>query len=354
MIGKSKGEIVKIAPGPGSFTDAYDHRRNFNIRNAQFNRRFFADKDVTPRTGRFYPRGILKGIAGIFPQNVQPFRCVGNRNGRLRVDLNHPLATRALNLTAVVKDVKEKISERGGRCHDWLDIVATGPGMQCRWNNQPTDFFSKNAFQREDELSDRHFYQKPRLVQHIDDTAIEVVENLYGRFIKNGMRVLDLMASWKSHIPAGFQLDKLTGLGLNSEELNANNELSDRITHDLNINPMMPFETESYDVVVCTVSMEYLTHPLAVFREIGRVLRPNGPFIVTFSNRWFPTKAIKVWEELHEFERMGLVLEYFHQSGCFQNLETFSIRNLPRPPHDKYYNDIIASDPIFAVWGRKV
>ena len=115
----------------------------------------------------------------------------------------------------------------------------------------------------------------------------------------------------------------------------------------------MPYESEYFDVAVCTVSIEYLIHPLAVFNEIARVLKPDGNFVITFSNRWFPTKAIKVWKEIHEFERMGLVLEYFIRSGRFKDLQTYSIRGLPRPREDKYYPDLRFSDPIYAVWGRR-
>ena len=96
-----------------------------------------------------------------------------------------------------------------------------------------------------------------------------------------------------------------------------------------------------------------MINPLAAFEEISRVLRNDGYFIVTFSNRWFPTKAIRIWKELHEFERMGLVLEYFIRSGGFKNLQTYSFRGLPRPHDDRYYPDLRYSDPIYAVWGQK-
>ncbi|MCK7466732.1 MAG: hypothetical protein MZU91_00340 [Desulfosudis oleivorans] len=80
--------------------------------------------------------------------------------------------------------------------------------------------------------------------------------------------------------------------------------------------------------------------------------RPGGPFIVTFSHRWFPPKVIRIWEELHEFERMGMVAEYFLQSGLFDGIETFSMRGLPRPENDRYYPGVMVSDPVCAVWGR--
>jgi len=90
-----------------------------------------------------------------------------------------------------------------------------------------------------------------------------------------------------------------------------------------------------------------------VFADIRRILKPGVRFIVTFSNRWFPPKVVKIWEDIHEFERPGLVPEYFLQAGGFVNLETWSIRGLPRPTDDKYAAQYSLSDPIYAVWGEK-
>ena len=143
------------------------------------------------------------------------------------------------------------------------------------------------------------------------------------------------------------------GLGLNQNELQRNPQLFDYVVHDLNADPNLPFEADRFDVVISTVSIEYLIHPIAVFSEIARTLKRDGLFVMKFSNRWFLTKSIKIWKEIHEFERMGLVLEYFIRSGNFKNLHTYSIRGLPRPHEDKYYPDLIYPDPVYAVWGRK-
>jgi SAM-dependent methyltransferase len=96
-----------------------------------------------------------------------------------------------------------------------------------------------------------------------------------------------------------------------------------------------------------------MTRPFEVFEEVARILRPGGFFVVTFSNRWFPPKVVRIWQEMHEFERVGLVLEYFLRSGAYHHLKTYSIRGLPRPESDKYYPNIPVSDPVFAVWGQR-
>jgi SAM-dependent methyltransferase len=100
--------------------------------------------------------------------------------------------------------------------------------------------------------------------------------------------------------------------------------------------------------------VEYLVRPFELFEEVARVLKPGGPFIVTFSNRWFPPKVIRAWTELHEFERMGMVLEYFLKSGQYRDLETYSVQGLPRPENDKYFGQMLYADPVYAVWGRKI
>jgi len=50
---------------------------------------------------------------------------------------------------------------------------------------------------------------------------------------------------------------------------------------------------------------------------------------------------------------MGLVLDYFLLSGKFRDLATFSARGWDRPKTDKYYPDMLQSDPVFAVWWKK-
>jgi len=351
--GKQAGEGFELQLTSNDFIQEYAKQSLFQIKNKQFDPQSTLGAKANPAVGRFYPKGILKSVAGVFSANVQPFRLVHVNNGNMMVDFNHPLAGKDLILTGIVGKVENKATERGGSSVDWMEVLTTGPGMQARWQGQQTDFFSADAFIREDETSDTRFYSEPRLVQHIDDTAIEMVRNTYGRFLRNDMDVLDLMSSWQSHLPERLRFNRLAGLGLNERELKKNSHLSEHVVQDLNISPGLPFESDSFDVVVCTVSVEYLINPLAVFAEVARVLRNDGHFIVTFSNRWFPTKAIKIWKELHEFERMGLVLEYFSRSGGFKNLQTYSFRGLPRPHDDKYFPDLWYADPVYAIWGQK-
>ncbi len=353
LIGKSAGDTVQISPAPGKGLPPYDPSKSFSLGIERFDTKFMPEREIFPRAGRFYPKGILKDVYGIFRQNMEPFRCTALQNGHLNADFNHPLAEYPLELTACIKNVERKNEERGGGCNDWLNVIATGHGMQARWQKHPTDYFSDSPFDREDASDDDQFYRQPRFVHHIDAAAIGVIREIYGHILKDGMKVLDLMSSWTSHIPENIQPEKLTGLGMNMAELEKNDRLTDRIVHDLNEKPQLPFDSGSYDAILCTVSVEYLIHPQTVFNEMARILKPGGVAVMTFSNRWFPPKVIKIWKELSEFERMGLVLEYFMGTGKFRNLETLSVRGLPRPWDDKYFPQMRYSDPVFAVWGTR-
>ena len=140
---------------------------------------------------------------------------------------------------------------------------------------------------------------------------------------------------------------------MNAEELARNPQLSQRHVHDINTTPTLPYADNSFDTVICTASVEYLVQPIAVFEQVRRVLKPGGQFVLSFSDRWFPTKAITLWTELHPFERLGLVLAYFREAGGFTQLGTESIRFYPRPADDPHAHERAYSDPVFAVWGRK-
>jgi SAM-dependent methyltransferase len=309
----------------------------------------FAQGKLEPRKGRFYPQGLLRD----FPFSLNLCRCTGLTGTDLQADLNHPLAGQPLDLRVTVADIRRKKGETGGQCQDWLGMLTDGPGQQVRWQGQPTDFFAADALTRQEDRSDAEFYAQPRFVSHIDRQARETISRLYGSLLQPGMRVMDLMSSWQSHLPSALNPMEVVGLGLNEAELRQNPQLSGYLVHDLNLEPTIPLDGESFDAVICTVSVEYLTRPLAVFADLKRLLKPNGLFVLTFSNRWFPPKVIKVWTELLDYERLGLVLEYFLRTGGFKDLETFSARGWPRPQDDKYFPQVRFSDPVFGVWGRR-
>lgn len=198
---------------------------------------------------------------------------------------------------------------------------------------------------------DAAFYAQPRIVDHLDQTALDQWRSLTGRFVADRMSVLDLMASHDSHLPDTVHPARLVGLGMNAAELEHNLRLTERLVHDLNVEPTLPFNAGSFEVVLCALSIEYLSQPEAVLREAARVLKPGGTCLVSFSERWFPPKAVNPWPTLPPFARVGWVLRHLQRAG-FQDLHTESLRGLPRPAGDKYIRQTRFADPLYAVWGN--
>jgi SAM-dependent methyltransferase len=175
--------------------------------------------------------------------------------------------------------------------------------------------FPSEYFQRYDESDDSLFYTLPRKVVHIDDTAIHAVKILFKELLPPGGVYLDLMSSWRSHLPDDLKPKRVVGLGMNQAEMSDNPQLNQHVVHNLNVDPILPFEDEVFDAAFCTVSVQYLTHPIEVFAEVNRVLKSGAPFVVTFSNRCFPNKAIALWMATTDKQHLALVTQYFEESG---------------------------------------
>lgn len=146
------------------------------------------------------------------------------------------------------------------------------------------------------------------------------------------------MSSWVSHLPTDVTYSGVTGLGLNKVELENNPVLTRRTVHDLNQDPTLPYDTDEFDGAVVSVSVQYLTRPVEVFAEVGRVLKQGAPFAITFSNRMFPTKAVRIWQLFGDEQRANLVALYFELSKAFEKARAFDLS--PNPGR---------SDPVYAV-----
>ena len=203
--------------------------------------------------------------------------------------------------------------------------------------------FQPEHFARLDESADPLFYSEPRKVVHIDEPAIATVAQFFRDTLPPHGVVLDLMSSWRSHWPGDLPKQRLAGLGLNAEEMADNPDLDDYVVHDLNADPHLPFESDTFDAVVVTVSIQYMTRPVDVFREVNRILKPGGLFAVIYSNRMFPTKAVAIWRMLNDREHADLIAAYFRHAGNFVDLQAQS----HTPPAVAY------TDPIYIVMARK-
>lgn len=196
------------------------------------------------------------------------------------------------------------------------------------------------AFTKEDSSPDPLFYASPRFVTHIDEGAIAAVTALYRALFPPGGTILDLMGSWVAHLPPEIAYSEVIGHGMNGDELKANPRYTRWFVQDLNADPVLPLADASVDAAAICVSVQYLQHPVAVFREVRRVLKPGGVIAITFSNRCFPTKAVAIWLGLPMGQHDRLVGLYLDRAG-FTALETRALV----PPD-------VPQDPLWAVIGR--
>ena len=344
------GELIGCQFAPGKLVAAFNQH---NI--TSFDRRLMQQqlgaRQIQLQRGRFYPQALAARALACQPNDYTPMRLVEINDSSLVVDRNHPLSTYELELGVRRWRQPNRVNAGDRRQLDVAAVVTRGgPGMQMPYRGSLTDFCNPYPFRRDNDQDDADFYRQARLVQHLDDVAIEQVTALHARMIQPGMKVLDLMSSHLSHLPAVEPLE-VVGLGMNRQELDHNPRLNQRLIHDLNKRPQLPFADNSFDLAICTSSIEYLVDPLAVIDELARVLRPGSRLMVTFSDRWFSGKEITLWPELHPFERQGLVLDFFIRGGQFTDLHSESIRGLPRPVDDIHSKLRPVSDPVFAVWG---
>jgi Methyltransferase domain len=203
--------------------------------------------------------------------------------------------------------------------------------------------FRPEHFARLDESPDPEFYSFPRKVVHIDDAAIAAVKQFFADVLPPDGVILDLLSSWRSHWPEGLPKQRLVGLGLNAEEMAENADLDEYVVHDVNADTRLPFDNNTFDAVVLTVSIQYVTKPIEIFQDVNRVLKPGGLFAVIFSNRMFPTKAVAVWRALDDEQHIKLVNSYFYYAGNFVALEAQD----RTPPAAEY------TDPVYVVMAHK-
>ena len=190
-----------------------------------------------------------------------------------------------------------------------------------------------------DESADEDFYQVPRLVAHVDEGTLAALTEFYLSFIPAKADVLDLMSSWISHLPTDVSLGRVVGLGMNADELAANEQLDEWSVQNLNQQPTLPYDHDSFDIALIVVSIQYLRRPIDVLLSVHNVLREGGSIAIAMSHRLFPTKAIAAFQSLTVEDRMSLVRYYLDKAG-FQDINLLDCS----PPN---------ADPLWIVTARK-
>ncbi|ERH06472.1 MAG: methylase involved in ubiquinone/menaquinone biosynthesis [Halonotius sp. J07HN4] len=173
---------------------------------------------------------------------------------------------------------------------------------------------SKRDRRQIDSGDDGSFYDAPRYVTHASDTFLNRVTDLYDRVLTPGDRVFDAMGSWVSHLP-DTELAHVVGHGLNTEELAANDRYDEWFVQNFNDEQSLPLADDSFEMVCCALSVQYLQYPAAIFSEFERVLTDDGVVVISFTDRMFPTKAVQAWRLASMTDRAELVGSYIRAGG---------------------------------------
>lgn len=208
---------------------------------------------------------------------------------------------------------------------------------------------------RLDNSDDSVFYDTPRFVTHIDDSAKSALTQFYQQeflSLNKELDVLDLCSSWISHLPNdGIKYGNVVGVGMNERELASNEQLTKYFVQDLNKDPLLPqFEDNSFDVICNVVSVDYLTKPLEIFQEMHRILRPGGVSLMSFSNRCFPTKVIAMWLQADDIGRLTIVGSYNHYSAKWSSIEALDLKDMVPTPKRPSAGDIMKNPSLGLAW----
>ena len=217
------------------------------------------------------------------------------------------------------------------------------------WIENPFTGNTKSIFGRLDSTPDSNFYTEPRFVEHVDQNAVRAMTDyISNQAIQDSDSILDLCSSWTSHIDTKAKMNLVAGLGMNEIELKANPVLSEYIVRDLNDNPTLPYSDNAFSVVLCQLSIDYLTKPLDIMKEVSRVLKPGGKVHILFSNRLFIQKAVAVWTGADDIDHAYTVGSYL--AFCNGEFENIQARDLSTRQGRK---KMIVGDPLYVVIATK-
>ena len=203
------------------------------------------------------------------------------------------------------------------------------------------DILTYHQRQKPDETNDSEFYSNPKFVYHLDSNFRKNLSSVYKKEIQKDSAVLDLMSSWDSYLPKDIKYKKVIGHGLNKEELERNKAFDSYWIQNFNTSQKIPLENKSINYCLMVAAWQYLQYPEKLTEEIARILKDDGKFIISFSNRAFWHKAPNIWTFSNEKERVNYVRSILVSNGFHEPtvISKFTSENslLPFLNRDPFY-----------------
>ena len=127
-------------------------------------------------------------------------------------------------------------------------------------------------------------------------------------------RIVNIMCGKYAHVHSTL------GVDVSDRMLAANEEIDESLVWDVNDQKKpYPIEGGSFDVAVMISGIAYLRHPEHTFSETGRILKPNGKFIVGYDHNQTP-RGTEEWKSLDDGARLSRLQELYKGAG-FGNQE---------------------------------
>ncbi|GAN86194.1 class I SAM-dependent methyltransferase [Komagataeibacter intermedius] len=198
--------------------------------------------------------------------------------------------------------------------------------------------FHPHSFTAASAESDTLFYSRRPAGPMLDQGALTAITALYRTLLPEDGNILDVMAGPDSHLPPDMEFDSVIGIGVNAQALDSNPRLTDRVVKDMNETPDLPLADESMDAALLCDVVPYLRQPVAIFREIARVLQPGGLLIITFGDRFIPQKATALWQALDDEGDRRRMLSVLLQRAGFGPADN---GNVTPAPEDLFWHDAV-------------
>jgi len=351
LIGQLPGNTINQQFIAGKLSRQWHQAEIKTIRSAQFSPPPQNTLRQQACVGRYYPLAYFNDLNITAEDPQQHCRILDIDNEKMRIDLNHPLAKKPLMMAVKILSIHSPASNHSRPVKDISALACDhGPGLQDSPIQSHEDFYHPQAFKRINEDDDALHFDNPDLSPFWDDTALAQVTRFYQQLLQPRMRILDLMAGPHSPLQeSSLQHLQVSCAGLHERELLHNPLCNDYKTVNVNTVEKLPYPTEQFDAVLIHAAIEYVTRPDILIAEVARILKVGGRIMISFSNRSVDEKVIQLWQELEEFERPRLVLDYLRRSNRLSSFQCHSQRGYLRPQNDRLAGQLQYSDPVYMV-----
>lgn len=170
---------------------------------------------------------------------------------------------------------------------------------------------------------------KKNEVTVMDEEAVTALKNHYSFYLRDGMSVLELGAAENSYLPENLRLSRHVGVGLNQELMDQNKalteppvvmDLADVTDDEMGLrNEGRLGDADTYDAILFTNTLEFLTKPREVMKSCWRLLKPGGIVLVAFLDREalkdsFGEAQTKMWRNYNDDQHMWMMGSFFQFS----------------------------------------